>query len=145
MTSRLYIDSFKDGQQDDILRGSDMARTQRRLREHPCPRNHCVCKEESNRSRRKRTRNMCLPVHNTYSKSNAHKDKTRPSHPQAYRQIRQPNRVDVNALQGDDTARRLILVLRGNEVVQNSVVQDEPMPPPLANVTWDSRGQRVGR
>lgn len=61
------------------------------------------------------------------------------SHLHGNRQVRGPNGIDANwhangPLQGDDAARGLILVLGGEEVVQNSVRQDEPIPVPLLHV-----------
>lgn len=60
------------------------------------------------------------------------------SHPQADGQISRSNGADVDAFQGDDAAGRLILVLRGEEVVQDGIVEDEPVPLPLADVPWDN-------
>lgn len=51
-------------------------------------------------------------------------------------QIRAPDRIDVDVLQGDDAARRLVLVLRSEEVVQDSVRQNEPISVPLLHVPW---------
>lgn len=49
-------------------------------------------------------------------------------------QIRRSNRIDVNSLERDNAARRFVLVLRRDEVVQDGVVEDEPVFLPLPDI-----------
>lgn len=56
------------------------------------------------------------------------------SHPQADGEVRRRDGANAYPFQRDDATWRLVLVLRGNEVVQDSIVEDEPVPLPLAHV-----------